>query len=140
MSGDVQKLFALHYLGLVRLAMRLVGVDDPLRYLRGAVVNRSRSVLRRRLVERAFWARRERCEPFEAADAATLRQSDRQPMLRAIRGLPQRQREVVVLRYYEDLAVAQIATTLGISPGAVSSALNRAMAALSSKMEDHRVV
>jgi DNA-directed RNA polymerase specialized sigma24 family protein len=42
---------------------------------------------------------------------------------------------VVVLRYYEDLPVSEIATLLKASPGSVSSALNRALAALSSMKE-----
>jgi RNA polymerase sigma factor (sigma-70 family) len=53
-------------------------------------------------------------------------------MLRAINRLPRRQREVIVLRFYEDLPVSEIATVLKVSPGSVSSALNRALAALSS--------
>lgn len=57
-------------------------------------------------------------------------------MLAAIAGLPRRQREVVVLRYYEDLPVAEIAAVLGTSPGAVSSALNRAHAALAPILEE----
>jgi RNA polymerase sigma factor (sigma-70 family) len=157
---DVQNLFRLHYLGLVRLAMRLVddqesaedlvqdvfaglarrpvALDDPIRYLRGAVVNRSRSVLRRRYVTRASWAtRRPRAEAGAPADEPTMQHVERQQMLAAIARLPRRQREAVVLRYYEDLPVRQIAGTLETTPGAVSSALNRALAALASIVE-HR--
>jgi RNA polymerase sigma factor (sigma-70 family) len=154
----VPELFRLHYLGLVRLAMRLVddqesaedlvqdvfvglarrphGPDDPIRYLRTAVVNRSRSVLRRRRVARAFWARRPAADAGEPADEPTVQRVDRQQMLAAIARLPHRQREVVVLRYYEELPVAQIAEVLETTPGAVSSALNRALPTLASIMED----
>jgi RNA polymerase sigma factor (sigma-70 family) len=146
---DVPALFEKHYLALVRLAMRLVDdqdsaedlvqdvfaalpsqLDDPQRYLRTAVVNRARSALRHRRVVRAFWARPHRLEDIESADEASLRSAARDHMLAAISRLPQRQREVVVLRYYEDLAVAEIAAVLDISPGSVSSALNRAMTTL----------
>lgn len=145
-------LFEQHYLGLVRLARRLVDdldsaedlvqdvfagagtraveANDPLRYLRTAVVNRARSALRRRQVVRAFWARDPRIELVEAADEASLRCAERDRVLAAIGRLPVRQREVVVLRYYEDLAVAEIADVLQTSPGSVSSALNRALTAL----------
>ena len=155
---QVQQLFRLHYLGLVRLAMRLVDdqetaedlvqdvfgelsrrrpvLDDPVHYLRGAVVNRARSVLRRRRVARAFWARRPADQAGEPADRPTLQHAERQRVLRAISQLPVRQREVVVLRYYEELPVAGIAEVLHISPGAVSSALNRAMSALAATMGD----
>lgn len=146
---DVPALFEKYYLGLVRLAMRLVDdqesaedlvqdvfaappahMDDPPRYLRTAVVNRSRSALRRRKVVRAFWARGQRLELTESADEPSLRSAERGRMLAAIAQLPQRQREVVVLRYYEDLAVAEIASILDTSPGSVSSALSRALTAL----------
>jgi RNA polymerase sigma factor (sigma-70 family) len=157
-STDVQALFRSQYLGLVRLAMRLVDdqesaedlvqdvfvglagrravLDDPVRYLYGAVVNRSRSVLRRRQVARVFLARTRVQGAGEPADASSLHHADRQQMLHAIARLPHRQREVVVLRYYEDLAVARIAEVLHISPGAVSSALNRALDALAANAED----
>lgn len=154
MRGEaVQELFRLHYLGLVRLAMRFVGdqetaedlvqdvflglarrstpTEDPQHYLRRAVVNRSRSALRRRKIARAFLARGEPGSIAEAADEATVRDDARTHMLRAIAALPLRQREAVVLRYYEDLSVTEIAATLNVSPGAVSSALNRALATLS---------
>ena len=146
---DVPALFEKHYLGLVRLAMRLVDdqdsaedlvqdvftalpahVDDPPRYLRTAVVNRARSTLRHRKVVRGFWARAHRLESSESADEPSLRRADRDQMLAAIARLPQRQREVVVLRYYEELGVAEIAAVLNTSPGSVSSALSRAMTAL----------
>jgi RNA polymerase sigma factor (sigma-70 family) len=105
-------------------------VDDPPRYLRTAVVNRARSALRHRKVIRGFWARGHQLESSESADAPSLRRADRDRMLAAIARLPQRQREVVVLRYYEELGVAEIAAVLKTSPGSVSSALSRAMNAL----------
>lgn len=157
-STDVPELFRRHYLGLVRLAMRLVDdqesaedvvqdvfagltrrtglPDDPTHYLRSAVVNRARSVLRRRRVARAFWARGQAEPPDGPADEPSLQHADRQQMLHAIAQLPRRQREVVVLRYYEDLPVAEIARVLHLTPGAVSSALNRALATLTSITKD----
>jgi RNA polymerase sigma factor (sigma-70 family) len=53
----------------------------------------------------------------------------------ALRSLPERQREVVVLRFYADLSEAQIAATMGITRGAVKSHTSRAMAALRSVLE-----
>ena len=52
----------------------------------------------------------------------------------AVRRLPQRQREVLVLRYYSDLSEKQIAEALDISPGAVKSHAHRALAALRDTM------
>jgi len=59
-------------------------------------------------------------------------------VLDALRGLPERQREVLALRYYLDLSEADIAATLGISCGAVKSHASRGVAALRSIMEDVR--
>ena len=57
-------------------------------------------------------------------------------MLDAIQQLPDRQREVLALRYYLDLSEAEIAETLGISRGAVKSHASRGVAALRTLMED----
>jgi RNA polymerase sigma factor (sigma-70 family) len=48
-------------------------------------------------------------------------------VLRALRRLPDRQREVLTLRYWSDLSDAQIAEALGISKGAVKSNASRGM-------------
>ena len=51
-------------------------------------------------------------------------------VLAALRRLPRRQREAVVLRYYLDMPAAEIAATMGISQGSVRSATSRALEAL----------
>src|SRR5262249_56368843 len=48
----------------------------------------------------------------------------------ALAGLPPRQRAVLVLRYYEDLSEAEIATMLGVTRGTVKSTASRALARL----------
>ncbi len=55
---------------------------------------------------------------------------DHDTLLRLLGALPQRQRTVVVLRYYDDLSETDVADTLGISVGAVKSAASRGLAAL----------
>lgn len=156
-AGTVDALFARHYPQLVRLAVQFVDDvesaedvvqdvfaalhpdrvrGDALQYLRTAVVNRARSMLRRRKVARLFASRPARPELAEPADAATVRDAERTRVLAAIDALPQRQREAVVLRYYEDLPVAEIAAVLHISPGAVSTALGRARETLSTSLGD----
>jgi RNA polymerase sigma factor (sigma-70 family) len=49
-------------------------------------------------------------------------------MTQAVRGLPRRQREVVVLRFFLDLSVEQTAAALGASEGTVKSYTSRALA------------
>jgi RNA polymerase sigma-70 factor (sigma-E family) len=112
---------------------RLRDPERALAYLRQAVVNRSRSRLRHLKVV-------ERKAPTPMPDAASaehgaLQALDRQHVMTALRALPQRQREVLVLRYYSDLSEAQIAEALGISPGAVKSHASRGVAALRRTLE-----
>jgi RNA polymerase sigma factor (sigma-70 family) len=150
-------LYARHYLGLVRLARQLVDdletaedvvqdvfaalpdkplPDDPLRYLRAGVVNRSRSVLRRRRTVRAYAHRPvDPARAADPADAELLRSEEARAVLAAIAALPRRQREVVVLRFYADLSVAEAAAVLGIRAGAVTTSLRRALASLPALIE-----
>ena len=53
-----------------------------------------------------------------------------------LKTLPQRQRAVIVLRYYEDMSEEQIATTLGCAPGTVKSQASKALAKLRAAMPD----
>ena len=68
------------------------------------------------------------------ADESVLRTERRSTVLDALAELPARQREVLVLRYYLDLSEADIATTLGISRGAVKSHASRGAAALRTRL------
>jgi RNA polymerase sigma factor (sigma-70 family) len=56
--------------------------------------------------------------------------ADRDALLRALAGLPQRQRTALVLRYFDDLDAAEIAAILGCSAGTVRSHLSRGLASL----------
>ena len=63
----------------------------------------------------------------EAAESGVLHRDE---LLRASAGLSPRQRACLVLRYYEDMSVAQIADQLGCSAGAVKRHLSDALARL----------
>ena len=149
----VIELYSLHYRALVRLAallvrdtptaeevvqdsfvamhggwQRLRDAEKALAYLRQAVVNRSRSVLRHRAVVAKH---PEKPSPdMPSAEHGALVLLDRSAVIAALRKLPGRQREAIVLRYYADLSEAEVAAAMGISCGAVKSHTARAMAAL----------
>ena len=53
--------------------------------------------------------------------------SDRDAILTALRSLSPRQRACVVLRYYEDLPIANVAAALGVGQGTVKRYLSEAM-------------
>ena len=149
----VAALYSAHYRSLVRLAAllvrdistaeevvqdsfialhaawpRLKDTDRALAYLRVSVVNRSRSVLRHQLVVDKLAPRTVPDIPGPEQEQITL--LDRSAVVSALRMLPPRQREVVVLRYYAGLSEVQIAATMGISRGAVKSHTSRAMSSL----------
>jgi RNA polymerase sigma factor (sigma-70 family) len=65
---------------------------------------------------------------------------DHRRMVEALRRLPARQRECLVLRYYLDLSETEIAAALGISQGSVKTHASRGIAALGSQLarEDRR--
>src|SRR5205809_3294349 len=112
---------------------RLRDTDKALSYLRQSVVNRSRSVLRHRMVV-------DKNAPKPAPDMPSAEQGaisllERSAVIAALRTLPPRQREALVLKYYGDLSEAQIATTMGISRGAVKSHTARAIASLRAVLE-----
>jgi RNA polymerase sigma-70 factor (sigma-E family) len=112
---------------------RLRDSDKALSYLRQAVVNKSRSVLRHRTVVDKNAPKPAPDEP--SAEQGALALIERSAVVAALRTLPDRQREAIVLRYYADLSEADIAATMGISKGAVKSHTARAMAALKTILE-----
>jgi RNA polymerase sigma-70 factor (sigma-E family) len=117
---------------------RLRDTDKALAYLRQAVVNRSRSRLRHlKVVDRKAPALLpvDAVTSLPSAEHGALAALDREHVMRALRSLPQRQREVLVLRYYGDLSEAQIADAMGISTGAVKSHASRGMGALRERLE-----
>lgn len=61
---------------------------------------------------------------------------DRVDVARAIQNLPRRHREVLVLRYFVDLGLADIARALTMSEGAVKGTLHRARGALARALGD----
>jgi RNA polymerase sigma-70 factor (sigma-E family) len=102
-------------------------------YLRSTVLNIARSRLRRRLIARRRAAPGERHDV--SAEARALISEDQREVLAALRTLPRRQRECLVLRYYLDLSETEIAATLGISTGSVKSHSHRGLKALARKLE-----
>lgn len=146
-------LYLLHRLPLTRLATLLVGdqadaedavqdaffrlwrmdggrigrLENPLAYLRVAVVNNARSILRRRKSVREHTPL---FVPYaESAEEEALPRVQRE-VLDAVNALPQRQREVLILRYWADMSETEIAATTGISRGTVKSSSSRGLQAV----------
>lgn len=153
----VTELFRAHHLELVRLAMMMTGdlataedvVQDVyerlhrrwpvmrtsgggLAYARASVLNGCRSAHRRAVVRRKQVARLAGEEqPGSDTEAAA---ANRGALADALRALPPRQREILVLRYFCDLDVAEISGMLRIGQSSVRSAISRGLAALAAAL------
>jgi RNA polymerase sigma-70 factor (sigma-E family) len=123
----VQEAFA----GLFRRWMFLNDTTKAPAYLRSAVLNGCRTVARRGvppvLVDAAA---------VDGPDVALLAAEERRAVLAALRELPGRQREALVLRYFLDLPDDEIARSMGIQPGTVRSAVHRGLATLERVMSE----
>lgn len=146
-SHAVTTLYEMHYRSLVRLAALLVSdtataedivqesfaavqarwrslpdADAALCYLRRSVIRRSRSAPQLQLAGDLPDL------PGGGPEASLSLQGS--AVVSALRALPVRQREVLVLRYFVDLPEAEIASATGISPAAVRSHAARGMSSL----------
>lgn len=99
-------------------------VDEPESYVRRVLVTTYTS----------WWRRKWRAEvPSASLPDSPVRDraaEEREELWRAVRALPPRQRAVIVLRFYEDLPVAEVAAVLGCGSGTVKSQTAKALAKL----------
>jgi RNA polymerase sigma-70 factor (sigma-E family) len=110
--------------------------DEAAAYVQRVVVNLARDTVRRRVVARRLPEPVARNAP--GADGGVLVDDDQRRVTAAVRALPRRQRECVVLRYLLECSTAETAATLAIAEGSVKSHLSRALAALGDTLEDPR--
>ena len=121
------------FFGLYRNWARLADHDRALSYVRSSVLNGCRSALRRRAAGRRLTGYQ---PPAASAEAAALGREERREVMQAVRRLPDRQREALVLRFYLDLSEDETARAMGISKGTVKSATSRAVAALGRMLKE----
>lgn len=124
------------FIRLARSASRIKDDTKAAAYLRSIVLNLARDHNRRGLV-----SLRHRLplddERAQEVDELVLRDDQRQ-ILEALRDLPHRQRDCLVLRYYQELGIDDIAATLSISRNSVKTHLQRGLAAMESRLGDLR--
>lgn len=140
LCGDRSQAEDLLQLTLLRVARRWPAARrSPDAYARRVLINLSRDGWRhdRRRVAEASWESL-RPEPGESDRTDAI--AGREAVIAALRELPIRQREVVVLRFYADLPVAETAAAMGVSAGAVKSYTSRALARMRELLGDPTTV
>jgi RNA polymerase sigma-70 factor (sigma-E family) len=158
---QVTALYQAHALGLVRLAVLMVGdqptaedvvqdaflalyrrwptLKDPeraLAYVRASVLNGCRMV--HRANSRHGEITMAAPDAIESAEETALLGEATREVLTVLRRLPARQREAVVLRYYLDMTEDQAAQTMRVSRGTVKSATSRGLAALGRLLKEEQ--
>lgn len=146
-------LFVAHYAALLRLATALHGdgsvaedavqdayarlysrwrsmrdPDKALAYLRACIANSARSRFRRLRVARQHTP--PHVPHAASAEESVLLRDEHVVVVRALRALPARQQEVLVLRYFGEMSETAIAAALGVSAGSVKKHAARGIAAL----------
>jgi RNA polymerase sigma-70 factor (ECF subfamily) len=158
--GDFTTAFDEHHLALFRFAYRLTGsaadAEDIVQecfvgllraecgfderrtalrtYLFGAVRNQAAKRFRRREDAGEVDAPPDLRSP----ESEVLRAEMENTVARAVLGLPEAQREVLVLAHYEQMPLAEIADVVGIEVGAVKSRLQRARGALREMLAEYQ--
>jgi len=159
--SDLEGLFRQHYAGLLRLARVLTGDDElaedlaqeafvrlnaraawpqpgaELAYLRRTVVNLSHDHFRRRGVVLRH-SRGARDDLGDVTSPAALERAEQHRVASAVRRLPARQRDCVVLRYYAGCSDSEVAALLDIGIGSVKSNIARARSRLARELRDLR--
>jgi RNA polymerase sigma-70 factor (sigma-E family) len=123
----------------IRLAANAYRIQTPDRaaaYLRSIVINLCRDHNRRGLV--SLRHRPPAITDEVSAEVEATQREDVREVVTAVRGLPRRQRDCVVLRYYLDLSIKEVADTLGLSANSVKTHLQRGLRALERDLEDRR--
>jgi RNA polymerase sigma-70 factor (sigma-E family) len=117
--------------GFIRLARSAHRIDDRAKaaaYLRSIVLNLARDHNRRGLV--SLRHRLPLQDSVASAEDEVVLSESHQQVVDALRDLPGRQRDCMILRYYDELSVDEVAKTLGISRNSVKTHLTRGMRAL----------
>lgn len=137
-SGEVEDVVQNVFLRVLEKLHGFRGESSLSTWLTTIAVNecrahRRRNRLRLRKLFRLWQARRGRCEGEPQPDQIETHAEVR----RAVRALPHNYREPIVLRYFEELSIAEIAEILGLSINAVEVRLARARRKLKESLSNH---
>ena len=129
------------FFGLYRNWFRLGDPANALVYTRSSVLNGCRNALRtqarrgQRDQAAGVGTATDGAAADQSAESQVLLTEEARRMIAAIRKLPDRQREAIVLRFYLDMTAEEAAHAMGVSRGTVKSTTSRAVAALGRMLE-----
>lgn len=132
LTGDHHRAEELAQEAFVRVARRVADLENPAGYLHTTLVNLCRDHGRRTAT-----VRRTPLDPPMASPEPPLPR-DVDEIWQAVQGLSDRRREAVVLRYWADLPLNDVASLLGVRPGTARSLVHRGLADLKEVLTDER--
>jgi RNA polymerase sigma-70 factor (sigma-E family) len=135
--GEAEDIVQECMLRLARKWPRVRTMDHPGAYARQVTVSIVLDGGRQRSRRRLELAAAELEPAPEAGDPATASLAARADLIRALGGLPARQRTILVLRYFSDLPEAEVAGVLGCSVGTVKSSASRALERLRQALDSY---
>ena len=124
------------FIRLHRSAGSIRDMSRAPQFLRSIVINLARDHNRRGLMSLRHHDSAVRPGEPSAPDELTVVGDESTAVLDALRELPERQRACLVLRYYEELSMGEVADTLRISKNSVKTHCRRGLAALESRLGD----
>ncbi len=135
-AADAEDIVQECFVGLLRSDCGFDERRTALRtYLFGAVRNQASKRFRRR--EDAV-AEPEAPPDLRSPEKEALRAEMEDCVARAVLGLPETQREILILAHYEQMPLGEIADVVGIEVGAVKSRLQRARGALRELLAEYQ--
>jgi len=123
------------FIRLHRSAGSIRDLDRVPAFLRSILINLARDHNRRGLMSLRHQYTAERSTTPAEPDDRAVADEESAAVLVALRSLPDRQRACLVLHYYEELSIAEVAETLGISKNSVKTHCRRGLASLESRLE-----
>jgi len=125
----------------IRLHRSAHTIRDPQRtaaFLRSVVLNLARDHNRRGLMSLRHQQAAPSAESKDDLDDEVIADEEDRAVIEALRSLPARQKECLVLRFYAQMTEREIAESIGISPNSVKTHCQRGLRSLESLMEDPR--
>jgi RNA polymerase sigma-70 factor, ECF subfamily len=112
------------------------GYERPDVWVRTVAANLARSRWRRVGTELRALTRLAGNRESQPDGATELLPAETEAFWRAVRSLPRRQAQVIVLHYLEDLSIAEVAAAIGAAEGTVKSTLHRARRQLARQLDE----